>query len=131
MLSTASQDTITIVTEFGKFRYNNILMVMCALGDIFQDKVDKIIGDIEVVKTYTVSILVLSKESFSERTDHLIVILSRIRDAALKSNARKCSFGLKDITYLGYVITREVIKPIPKKVQGIMDIGRPATNTEA
>ena len=39
--------------------------------------------------------------------------------------------GLKEIPYLGYVITREGIKPDPKKVQGIMDLGRTVTNTEA
>ena len=51
--------------------------------------------------------------------------------AGLKFNAHKCSFGLKEIPYLGYVITREGIKPDPKKVQGIMDIGRLSTTTEA
>ena len=40
-------------------------------------------------------------------------------------------FWLKEIPYLGYVIKREGIKPDPKKVQGIMDIGPPPTNTEA
>ena len=50
--------------------------------------------------------------------------------AGLKLNAPKYSFGLKDITYLVYVIRREDIKPDPKKLQGIMDIGRPSTTTE-
>ena len=53
-----------------------------------------------------------------------------MRASALKVHSPKCSFGLKDIPYLGYVITREGIKPEPKKVQGIMDIGRPSTTTE-
>ena len=35
------------------------------------------------------------------------------------------------MTPIGYIITREVIKPDPKKVQGIMDIGRPSTTTKA
>ena len=50
-LSPASQYTATIVTEFGKFRYNRLPMDMCALGDIFQAKVDELIGDVEGVKT--------------------------------------------------------------------------------
>ena len=37
---------------------------------------------------------------------------------------------LKEIPYLGYVITREGIKPNPKIVQGVMDIGRPSNTTE-
>ena len=45
-LSLASQDTTTVVTEFGKFRYNRLPMCMCASGDMFQSKVDKLLGDI-------------------------------------------------------------------------------------
>ena len=51
--------------------------------------------------------------------------------AGLKFNGPKCSFWLKDIPYLGYVITRKVIKPDPKKVQGIIYLGKPVTTTEA
>ena len=41
------------------------------------------------------------------------------------------SFGLKEITYIGYVITQEEIKPDLKKVKGITYIGRSTTRTEA
>ena len=51
-ISPASKDMTTIVTEIGKFRYNCLPMGMCALGDILQTKVDKILGDIEGVKMY-------------------------------------------------------------------------------
>ena len=54
----------------------------------------------------------------------MIIIFGILRYAGLKVNAPKCSFGLNEITYLGYTITREVIKPNPKKVQGVMDIRR-------
>ena len=37
---------------------------MCASGDIFQDKVDKILGEIEGVKTYIDDIFVLRKYLF-------------------------------------------------------------------
>ena len=46
----ASQDMKTIVSEFGKFRYNRLPMGMCASGDIFQAKVDKLLGDTKGVK---------------------------------------------------------------------------------
>ena len=54
----------TIVIEFGKFRYNHLPMGMCDSGDIFQSKVDELLGDIEVVKTYIDDILVLGRDSF-------------------------------------------------------------------
>ena len=59
------------------------------------------------------------------------MIFGSLSSAGLKVNATKFSFGLKGITYLGYAITREGINPEPKKVQGIMDLGRTYTNTEA
>ena len=58
------------------------------------------------------------------------MILIRLRAVGLKVSEPKCSFGLKKIPYLGYVIKMEVIKLALKKVQGIMDTGQPATTTE-
>ena len=37
---------------------------------------------------------------------------------------------LKEIPYLGYVITWEGIKPDPKKLKRIVDLWRPTTTTE-
>ena len=51
-ISAASQDITTIVTGFGKFRYNRLPMDICASGDIFQAKVDELPSDIEGVKIY-------------------------------------------------------------------------------
>ena len=106
-------------------------MGICALGNIFQTKVDKLLGDIDGVKKYIDDIPVLGKDTFENNTDKMRIILGRLRAAGLKANSPKCSFGLKEIPYLGYVITREGIKPDPNKVQGIMYLVRSATTTEA
>ena len=116
-----------IVTGFGKFRYNLLPMGICASGGIFQAKSDELLGDIEGFKTYINDILVLSKYRFENHIDQLIIIFDRLRAVGLKVNVPKCSFGLKKIPYLGYVITREGVKPNPKKVQGNTDLVQPAT----
>ena len=59
------------------------------------------------------------------------MIHCKLRAEGLKVNAPKFSFRLKYIPYLGFVITREDIKHDLKKVQGIMDLGRSDTTTEA
>ena len=104
-ISPASQYMMTIVTEFRKFRYNRLPMGMCNSSDIFQAKVDKLLGDIEGFKTYFYNILVLIKNSFSNHIEQLSIIFVRLRAAGLKINAPNCSFGLKEIPYLGYIIT--------------------------
>ena len=127
----ASQEMTAIVTEFGKFIYNRLPRGMCASVDIFQAKVDELLCDIESVKTHTDDILVLRKDCFKNHIEQLKIIFGRLSTAGLKFNTTKCSFGLKEIPYLGYVITREGIKIDPKKVQGIMNLGQPSTTAEA
>ena len=73
-ISPASQYIKMIVTEFGKFRYNHLPMDMCTLVYIFQAKVDKLLGDIEGVKTCIDDILVLIKDCFINHIEQLIII---------------------------------------------------------
>ena len=130
-LSPASQDMTTIVTEFGKFKYNHFNIAMCASGYIFQANIDELLDDIEGVKTYINDILVLDQDTFEKHRDQLIILSRRLHAAGLNVNAPQCSLGLKEVPYLGYVMIGEGIKPDSKKVQGIMDLSRPSTTTKA
>ena len=111
---------MTIVIEFGKFRYNRLPMGMCASGDIFQANAYELLGDIEFIKKYTDGILILSTDSFKNHIEQMRIIFGMLCTVGLKVNATKFSFGFKDIPYPGYVITREGIKPNPNTVQGIV-----------
>ena len=71
-ISPASQEVITIVIKFGKLIYNCLPMLMCALGDIFQAKVEELLGDIKSVTMYINDILVLSKDCFRNHIEQLI-----------------------------------------------------------
>ena len=104
---TDSKDMTTVVTEFGKFKYNCLPMVICAPGDIFQAKVDKLLGDIKGIKTCIDDILVLRKEILYKHIEQQRIIFGVFHTSGLKDNYPKYSFGFKEITYLGYVITRE------------------------
>ena len=79
----------TIVTYFGKFRYNRVPIGLCGSGDIFQSKEDKLLGDIEGFKRYMDYILVLGKGSFSQHINHIRVIFARLRTTGLKANYPK------------------------------------------
>ena len=81
----ASQDMTMIVTEFGEFKYNRLPIGMWASGDIFQSKVDELLGDIEGVKMYINDIIVLGKDRFEKHIDQLIIIFGRFCAAGLKN----------------------------------------------
>ena len=105
-------------------------MGLCILGDIFQAKVNELLGDIEGLYAYIHDILLTTKGSFEEHLQQLRTCFQRFRNAGLKANAGKCSFRLKDIPYLGYIITCKGVKPDPKKIQGIVDLQHPKTTTK-
>ena len=114
-LDKSSQRICTIVTPWGKYQYQRLPMgVMCA-PDIFQDRMYDLMADIECARTYLDDLLVLSRGSFSEHLDDLEKVLKRLSGANLRVNIRKCTFAADEISYLGYILTRDGIKPHPKK----------------
>jgi hypothetical protein len=52
-------------------------------------------------------------------------VLTRLNDARLKVNVAKSLFCAHEIEYLGYILTREGIKPQSKKVQAIIALNLP------
>ena len=129
-LSPESSDACTIVTEFGKFKYKRLPMGVSCSPDIFQSKINELLGDIEGICAYLDDLLLLSKGSWEDHLDRLEEVIKRLRDEGLKVNPLKSYFGINEIEYLGYIISQEGIKPQPKKVQAILDIKRPTTTTE-
>ena len=83
-LLSASQDMMTIVTEFGNFRQNSLPMVVCSSGYIFQSKVDKLLSDIEGFKTYMDDILILRNDFFTKHIEQLRIIFGRFHAAGFK-----------------------------------------------
>ncbi len=56
-------------------------------------------------------------------------VLTRLRDSGLKVNTAKSLFCAHEIEYLAYILTREGIKPQPKKVQAIL-VRNPPNNVK-
>jgi hypothetical protein len=65
-------------------------------------------------------LLIITRGVLDKHLQKMKTVLTRIRDAGLKVNAAKSSFCAHEIEYLGCILTREGIKPQPKKVQAIL-----------
>ncbi len=66
--------------------------------------------------------LIITRGILDEHFQKMETVLTRLRDAGLKVNAAKASFCAHEIEYLGYILTRDEIKPQPKKVQAILTL---------
>ena len=66
---------------------------------------------LEYVRVHIDDLLCISRESFDDHLDKLEEVLWRLRDAGLKVNAEKLTFCALEIEYLGYVLSKDGIKP--------------------
>ena len=129
-LDPETKDMTTITTEFGKFRYNVLPMGFVISSDVFQAKVMELLGHINGLRCYLDDVLAMTCGTFAEHLQQLRLCFEKLREAGLKVNIKKCNFGVTEVKYLGYIITREGIKPDPKKIQAIVDLARPTTVTD-
>ena len=61
---------------------------------------------------------------------HLIQVLNQCRKVSLKLNAEKCIFKATSIPFFGHVISREGIKPDPKKIEAVKTMTIPTSKLE-
>ena len=72
------------------------------------------------VMVYVDDILVHSK-SEDEHAEHLRLVLSKLHEHRLYAKFSKCEFWLKELIYLGHVVSAKGVSVIPDKVQTILD----------
>jgi hypothetical protein len=70
-------------------------------------------------------LLIITRRTLDEHIQRIETVLTRLRDAGLKVNAAKSLFCAHEIEYLGYMLTREGIKPQSKKGQAILALNLP------
>ena len=61
---------------------------------------------------------------------NLIQVLNQCRKVGLKLNAEKCIFKASSIPFFSHVISRDRIKPNPKKMEAIRTMVTPTTKQE-
>jgi hypothetical protein len=115
----------TIIFPSGKYSYKRLPMGIAGSPDIFQGKMLELMESLEYVRAYLDDHLCISKLSLEDHLEKLEEVLRRLCDAGLKVNAAKLTFCVLEIEYLGYVLTKDSIKPQSNKVQAILAIKPP------
>jgi hypothetical protein len=119
----------TVIFPWGKYSYMRLPMGIAGSPDIFQSKMLEVKEDLEYVQAYFLDyLLCISRSSLEDHLKILEEVLRCLRDAGLKVNAEKSTF-CAEIEYLGYILTRDGIKPQSNKVQAILTI-QPLTNVK-
>ena len=129
-LSPFSSKLCTVIFPWGKYEYLRLPMGLCNSPDIFQEKMNELMHDLEFARAYLDDLLIISKGTFLEHLEHMEQVLNRLNEAGLKVNITKSTFCKHDLEYLGYYITRKGIQPITKKIEAILKIATPTKRKE-
>jgi hypothetical protein len=91
----------------------------------FPRKMSELMESLEYARAYLDDLLCISRSSLEDHLEILDEVLRQLHDAGLKVNADELTFCTLEIEFLGYILTRDAIKPQSNKVQEILMIPPP------
>jgi len=74
--------------------------------------------------------VIIFSSTFSEHLSHLRQVFDRLRQAGLKLQPKKCSFGQKEVKYLGHIVSEKGIATDPDKVKIVKEYPPPTKVSE-
>ena len=83
----------------------------------------------QFVMVFIDDILVYSKDA-QKRELHLRIVLQILRENQLFAKLSKCDFWLKEVSFLGHIISAEGIRVDPVKIEAVMNWKPPRNVTE-
>ena len=78
-------------------------------------------------RVYLDDILTITKSTFDDHLEKLRLVLVKLKDANLRVNVAKSLFCSTEVEYLGYILTRDGIKPQSNKVAAILALLPPTS----
>lgn len=115
-----------VTTPFGLFEFLVMPFGLRNAAQTFQRLMNIILTGLDFCFCYLDDILIASSDE-KEHVQHLRAVFSCLKQYGLTINLSKCLFGLEEIPFLGFLVSKQGIKPLTNKVQAIIDYKKPQT----
>lgn len=119
-----SSSLCTFNTPFGRYKFLRMPYGICSASEVFHKKMFENFDDLEGVCMYIDDLLIFGSCQ-SSHDKNLMKVLERCRKINLKLNLSKCKFGVKEIKYLGHLITNNGIYPDNSHISAITNMPTP------
>ncbi|KAL0562097.1 hypothetical protein IC582_002547 [Cucumis melo] len=117
-------------------RYGHYEFIVMSFGltnapAVFMDLMNRVFR--EFLDTFVIvfidDILIYSKTE-AEHEEHLRIVLETLRDNKLYAKFSKCEFWLKQVSFLGHVVSKAGVSVDPAKIEAVTGWTRPSTVSE-
>ncbi|WVZ76101.1 hypothetical protein U9M48_024103 [Paspalum notatum var. saurae] len=102
---------------------NALAFFMYMMNSVFMNELDKF------VVVFIDDILIYSKNE-EEHAEHLRIVLARLREHKLYAKFSKCAFWLREVSFLGHILSEKGVAVDPSKVEDVLNWKQPETVTE-
>ncbi|MGL5709061.1 MAG: pol polyprotein, partial [Aeromonas sp.] len=118
-------------TSSGLYEFTRMPFGLANAPAAFQRAIDSIFSEEKgkFLQVYLDDIIIYSKTE-SEHQKHLELVLKKIKESGLKLKESKCKFSQKELTILGYRISKNQIKPTEDRIGNIKNFPVPNTIKE-
>ena len=130
-LSEKTKDISAFICPMGQFRWTRMPFGFKNAPAVFQRLMDLILSGLswECCMVFFDDVIVFSATWDAHMKD-LDRVFQRMEDAGLTLNFKKCEFAKTSLVYLGHLISKDGIRPDPKKTQAVRDFRVPSTVAE-
>ncbi|CAJ2633448.1 unnamed protein product [Trifolium pratense] len=113
-------------TRYGHYEYSVMPFGVTNAPGVFMEYMNRIFHSFldKFVVVFIDDILVYSK-SEEEHKEHLQIVLQILKEKKLYAKLSKCEFWLKEVSFLGHVISSGGIAVDPAKVDAVLQWGTP------
>lgn len=98
----------------GHWQFTKMPFGLCNAGAIFERLMERVLSNLswKVCLVYLDDIIILSKD-FKEHLDNLRQVFTRLEQANLKMNPKKCILLQKEVSFLGHIVNENGIATDP------------------
>ena len=115
----------------GLYEFNVLPFGLCNAPATFSRLMEQTLGGLswKICLAYLDDIIIFAK-SWSEFISRLRQVLDRLRSSSLKINAKKCEIAKQEVSYLGFKVSKDGLKPDEKLLSAISSIEPPSNVKE-
>ncbi|XP_062575345.1 uncharacterized protein K02A2.6-like [Saccostrea cucullata] len=129
VLDKESRKYVTINTHQGLYRYTRLPFGIASAPAIFQRTMDTILQGLDKVG-YILDDILVTGVNDGEHKQILETTLQRLDNYGVKLQKSKCQFMQDQVEYFGFIVSKEGIKPSPKKLEAIRNMEDPKSKKE-
>jgi len=120
-----------IRTRYGHYEFLVMPFGVTNAPSVFMDLMNRVFHKYldQFVVVFIDDILVYSATS-KDHEEHLRTVLSILREKTFFAKFKKCEFWLKEVSFLGHVISKDGVAVDPRKIEAVTDWERPSNVNE-